>query len=63
MVTTDTSTFALELLAEALAEDKREGGRFDRDGWGNYFLEDWKHDPEAVEEAWRLYCQKHREND
>lgn len=45
----------MELLREAHAEDDREGSRFDRDGWGNFFLEDWKRDPGAVEEAWLIY--------
>ncbi len=43
------------LVIEALKEDKRTGGTFDLDGWGNFFLEDWKKDPEAVEDAWTLY--------
>ena len=47
-----------EMVAEALAEDKREGSRFDREGWSNYFLEDWKCDPNAVELAWLIYEDK-----
>jgi hypothetical protein len=44
-----------ELVQEALAEDKREGGRFDEDGWSNYFHEDWKICPDAVRDAWFVY--------
>lgn len=51
----DREKMIAEILKEARAEDAREGGRFDRDGWGNFFLEDWKKDHEAVEEAWRIY--------
>jgi hypothetical protein len=43
------------LLEAAFEEDDREGSRFDHDGWGNFFLEDWKKDPEVVEAAWREY--------
>jgi hypothetical protein len=43
------------ILQEALAEDAREGSRFDREGFANYFMEDWRHDPDAVEQAWLLY--------
>jgi hypothetical protein len=44
-----------ELVREGYAEDEREGSRFDRDGWFNFFPEDLKRDPEAVEAAWRIY--------
>jgi hypothetical protein len=47
--------YIAELVREANAEDDREGSRFDRDGWGNFFIEDWKRDPEAVEAAWKIY--------
>lgn len=47
--------FVSELVREAYAEDAREGSHFDRDGWRNFFPEDWKRDPEAVEAAWRIY--------
>jgi hypothetical protein len=43
------------IVKEALAEDKREGGRFDREGWSNFTLEDWRRDPDAVDEAWMIY--------
>jgi hypothetical protein len=43
------------MVDEALAEDKREGSRFDREGWSNFFLVDWEKDPDAVEEAWLIY--------
>jgi hypothetical protein len=43
------------IVDEARAEDRREGGRFDRDGWGNFFLEDWKRNPAAVNAAWLVY--------
>jgi hypothetical protein len=49
-----------ELLREALAEDAREGSHFDADGWSNYFLEDWKRTPAAVEDAWLAYQAHHR---
>jgi len=35
-----------------MAEDHREGRRFDADGFSNFFPED---DPELVGEAWKLY--------
>lgn len=43
------------ILEEALAEDAREGSRFEREGFANFFLEDWRRDPDAVEQAWLLY--------
>jgi hypothetical protein len=43
------------LVQEAREEDKREGSHFDRDGWGNFFLEEWKTRPEEVAAAWRIY--------
>lgn len=43
------------LLAEALAEDAREGGRFDADGFSNFFPEEGRDNPDLVAEAWRLY--------
>jgi len=42
-----------EILAEALAEDAREGSRFDADGFSSYFLEGCA--SEEVAEAWSLY--------
>jgi hypothetical protein len=50
-----------ELLREALAEDARHGDDepFDADGWSNYFLEDWKRTPAAVEDAWLAYQAHH----
>lgn len=45
-----------ELVREAHAEDERsESGHFDREGWVNFFLEDWKRHPELVIAAWRVY--------
>jgi hypothetical protein len=44
-----------ELVREARAEDDREGSHFDRDGWGNFFLEDRRREPGIVEDAWRIY--------
>ncbi len=49
----------LNLFHAARREDCREGSRFDRDRWGNFFLEDWKRDREAVEAAWRYYDNWH----
>ncbi len=48
------------MVAEAHDEDRRSGSRFDRDGWGNYFLETWKINPEAVRLAWTLYDSTHQ---
>lgn len=44
-----------ELVLEAHEEDARSGSHFDRDGWGNYFIEEWKINPENVTEAWAIY--------
>jgi hypothetical protein len=49
------------ILKEAQAEDAREGSRFDREGFANYFLEDWRRDPAAVEQAWILYDERRTE--
>ncbi len=40
------------LVDEALSEDKREGGRFDADGFSNFFPE---YGPVEVREAFRIY--------
>jgi hypothetical protein len=49
----ETDMTALELLAEATEEDRREGSRFDAWGFAAFFPEE---DPETVREAWVLYC-------
>jgi hypothetical protein len=48
---------SLELAAEALAEDDKAGGGFDRDEFTTYLRGVWGADVETIEEAWRLYCQ------
>jgi hypothetical protein len=50
-----------DILQEAQAEDAREHGRFDREGFANYFLADWRRDPDAVEQAWILYDERRAE--
>jgi len=45
-----------ELFLEALAEDKREGGRFDAIGFAQFFPEDHIDD---VRDAWRRYLEHH----
>lgn len=47
-----------ELVEEAIAEDEREGSRFDEEGWSNYFCEEWKHNPDTVKEAWVEYASR-----
>jgi hypothetical protein len=50
-----------ELLREALAEDARTGFECpDADGWNDYFREDCKRTPAAVEDAWLAYQDHHR---
>lgn len=44
-----------ELVKEAREEDAREGSKFDAAGFANFFPEENKTDPEAVEQAWRVY--------
>lgn len=51
---------AKDLLSEALAEDAREGSRFDADGFSNFFPEEGRDCPAMVAEAWRLYQEHHR---
>ena len=43
---------AHKLLAEALDEDRREGGYFDVWGFQAFFPE---HDPRTIADAWALY--------
>jgi hypothetical protein len=43
---------AYELFKEARKEDRREGGRFDAIGFGQFFPE---HDPHVVADAWLYY--------
>ena len=44
---------AQEIFAEALAEEAREGGTFDRDGFDSFCPEESN---EAIRDAWDLYC-------
>ena len=43
-----------ELVREALAENEREGSKFDADGFANFFRGE---DPDKVRDAWWLYDQ------
>ncbi len=46
-----------EIVRLAHADDAEvgDGAHFDREGWSTFTLEDWKVDPDAVQEAWSIY--------
>ena len=50
------ATAILDLVNDALAEDSREGGKFDAEGFSNFFPEE---DSLIVGAAWEVYSANH----